>query len=73
MYICSRFGANNHRVIVFEDLNLHFFNYFIVLKQHLSSTFGSEAREWPVESSCCINKHVELCLCPSVADTGIGY
>lgn len=56
-----------------KKYNLYFFNYFTVLKEHDSSTFASEAREWPVESSYCINKHIELCLCPSVAHTDIGY
>lgn len=75
MHICSRFGANNYSDILFgkKKSNLYFFSYFTVLKEHDSSTFASEAREWPVESSYCINKHIELCLCPSVAHTDIGY
>lgn len=76
-YTCSRFGVNNYRDKPFEEnlqSNSYFFNYFTVLKQYYSSTFFSEARERPMESSCCINKYTELCFCPSpVAYTGFGY
>lgn len=76
-YTCSRFEANNYRDKLFEEklrFNLYFFNYFTGLKQYDSSTFVSEAREWPMESGCCINKHMELCLCPSlVTYTSFGY